>query len=98
MKARIAVLLGALVATASLAVGATAAPSEPSAQSATIVGVAAGDKRFSTLVALVKQAGLVKTLNGKGPFTVFAPTNARSRPQEGRTRDTTTPSRPTRRS
>ena len=76
MKARIAVLLGALVATGSIAVGATAAPSEPSAQSATIVGVAAGDKRFSTLVALVKQAGLVKTLNGKGPFTVFAPTNA----------------------
>lgn len=76
MKARIAVLLGALVATGSIAVGATAAPSEPSAQSATIVGVAAGDKRFSTLVALVKQAGLVKTLNGKGQFTVFAPTNA----------------------
>lgn len=76
MKARIAVLLGALVATASLAVGATAAPSEPSAQQATIVGVAAGDKRFSTLVALVKQAGLVKTLNAKGPYTVFAPTNA----------------------
>ncbi len=76
MKVRMAVLIGALVATASIAVGATAAPNEPSAQSATIVGVAAGDKRFSTLVALVKQAGLVKTLNGKGPFTVFAPTNA----------------------
>ncbi|HYI75502.1 MAG TPA: fasciclin domain-containing protein [Gaiellaceae bacterium] len=75
MKARIAIFLGAVVATASLAVGATAAPSEPSAQSATIVGIAAGDKRFSTLVALVKQAGLVKTLNSKGPFTVFAPTN-----------------------
>lgn len=76
MKARIAVLGAALLATASVAVGATAAPSKPEAQSATIVGVAAGDKRFSTLVALVKQAGLVKTLNGKGPFTVFAPTNA----------------------
>src|SRR4029078_1037454 len=76
VKARIAVLLGALVATASLAVGATAAPSEPSATKAPTVGAAAGDKRFSTLVALVKQAGLVKTLSGKGPFTVFAPTNA----------------------
>jgi len=76
VKARIAVLLGALVAAASITVGATAAPTEPSAQPATIVGVAAGDKRFSTLVALVKQAGLVKTLNSKGPFTVFAPTNA----------------------
>jgi uncharacterized surface protein with fasciclin (FAS1) repeats len=59
-----------------MAVGAGAAPSEPSAQQATIVGVAAGDKRFTTLVALVKQAGLVKTLSSKGPFTVFAPTNA----------------------
>ena len=76
MKARMAIFLGAVVATASLAVGATAAPTEPSAQSATIVGVAAGDKRFSTLVTLVQQAGLVKTLNGKGPFTVFAPTNS----------------------
>ena len=77
MKARIATLAcAALVAGASLAVGATAAPSKPTAGQATIVGVAAGDKRFSTLVALVKQAGLVKTLNGKGQFTVFAPTNA----------------------
>jgi uncharacterized surface protein with fasciclin (FAS1) repeats len=76
VKARIAILAAGLVATASVAVGASAAPSEPAAQSATIVGVAAGDKRFSTLVSLVKQAGLVKTLNGKGPFTVFAPTNA----------------------
>lgn len=76
MKARIAVLLAVLVATASMAVGATAATSEPAAKKPTIVGVAAGDKRFSTLVTLVKQAGLVKTLNSKGKFTVFAPTNA----------------------
>lgn len=76
MKARIAVLGAALFATASVAVGASAAPGKPEAQSATIVGVAAGDKRFSTLVALVKQAGLAKTLNGRGPFTVFAPRNA----------------------
>jgi uncharacterized surface protein with fasciclin (FAS1) repeats len=41
-----------------------------------IVGVAAGNKDFSTLVAAVKAAGLVETLKGKGPFTVFAPTNA----------------------
>jgi uncharacterized surface protein with fasciclin (FAS1) repeats len=31
---------------------------------------------FSTLVAAVKAAGLVETLSGDGPFTVFAPTNA----------------------
>jgi transforming growth factor-beta-induced protein len=42
----------------------------------TIVDVAAGNPDFSTLVAAVKAAGLVETLNGKGPFTVFAPTNA----------------------
>ena len=41
----------------------------------TIVGIAAGDDRFSTLVELVQAAGLVDTLNGDGPFTVFAPTN-----------------------
>ena len=36
--------------------------------------VAAGD--FSTLVTAVKAAGLVETLKGEGPFTVFAPTDA----------------------
>lgn len=41
----------------------------------TIVSVAAGDNRFSTLVTAVQAAGLVETLNSEGPFTVFAPTN-----------------------
>lgn len=41
-----------------------------------IVGVAAGNADFSTLVAAVKAAGLVETLSGAGPFTVFAPNNA----------------------
>jgi uncharacterized surface protein with fasciclin (FAS1) repeats len=41
----------------------------------TIVDVAAGDERFSTLVTAVTAAGLVETLSGEGPFTVFAPTN-----------------------
>jgi len=45
------------------------------AQKQNIVGVAAGNKSFSTLVAAVKAADLVKTLSGDGPFTVFAPTN-----------------------
>ncbi len=40
-----------------------------------IVGVAAGNEAFTTLVAAVKAAGLVDTLSGKGPFTVLAPTN-----------------------
>lgn len=41
-----------------------------------IVDTAAGDAQFSTLVAAVQAAGLVDTLKGPGPFTVFAPTNA----------------------
>ena len=41
-----------------------------------IVANALGAKSVSTLVSAVKQAGLVETLSGPGPFTVFAPTNA----------------------
>jgi len=44
--------------------------------SKTIVQVAASNPDFSTLVAAVKAAGLADTLSGKGPYTVFAPTNA----------------------
>ena len=40
-----------------------------------IVAVASGDERFSTLVTALTEAGLVETLQGEGPFTVFAPTN-----------------------
>lgn len=42
---------------------------------ATIVEVAVADGRFKTLVAAVKAAGLVEALSGKGPLTVFAPTD-----------------------
>ena len=42
----------------------------------TIVANAMNSADHTTLVAAVKAAGLVDTLNGKGPFTVFAPTNA----------------------
>ena len=41
----------------------------------TIVENAVNSKDHTTLVAAVKAAGLVETLQGKGPFTVFAPTN-----------------------
>jgi len=54
----------------------TAAPTTAApAASGDIVAVAAGNPDFSTLVAAVKAAGLVETLQGAGPFTVFAPTN-----------------------
>jgi len=41
-----------------------------------IVENAVNSKDHTTLVAAVKAAGLVETLSGEGPFTVFAPTNA----------------------
>ena len=41
----------------------------------TIAGIASRNEAFSTLVAALKAADLVTTLDGKGPFTVFAPTN-----------------------
>ncbi len=47
-----------------------------SAQTSDIVDVAVGSKDHSTLVAAVTAADLVATLKSKGPFTVFAPTNA----------------------
>ena len=40
-----------------------------------IIENAVNSKDHTTLVAAVKAAGLVDTLEGKGPFTVFAPTN-----------------------
>ncbi|MFS4467442.1 fasciclin domain-containing protein [Maribacter sp. 2210JD10-5] len=45
------------------------------AQDKNIVGVAAGNDNFSTLVTAAKAANLVETLSGDGPFTVFAPVN-----------------------
>ena len=59
-----------------------AAPSVSSAQNAgpaaekNLVEVAVGAGSFKTLVAAVQAAGLVETLKGPGPFTVFAPTDA----------------------
>lgn len=45
-------------------------------ESGTIIDAAVGTPDLSTLTAAVKAAGLVETLQGPGPFTVFAPTNA----------------------
>lgn len=46
------------------------------ASQGTIIDAAVGTPDLSTLTAAVKAAGLVETLQGDGPFTVFAPTNA----------------------
>jgi uncharacterized surface protein with fasciclin (FAS1) repeats len=54
----------------------TAPPTtEAPAAAGDIVAVASANPDFSTLVAAVTAAGLVETLQGPGPFTVFAPTN-----------------------
>ncbi len=56
---------------------ATEAPTEAPADEGpgTIVDIAVGAGNFTTLVAAVSAAGLVETLQGDGPFTVFAPTD-----------------------
>ncbi len=46
------------------------------AQARDIVDTAVAAGNFKTLTAALEQAGLVDTLRGKGPFTVFAPTDA----------------------
>ncbi|MFN7396144.1 MAG: fasciclin domain-containing protein [bacterium] len=50
--------------------------SESAAVNLDIIATADSNKDFSTLVTAIKAAGLVETLKGKGPFTVFAPTHA----------------------
>ncbi len=74
----VAVGVSALGGTALAAAGssapaafATAAEKKPK----TVIAVAKTSDDFSTLVTAIGAADLVKTLKGKGPFTVFAPTN-----------------------
>ena len=68
----------ALLATAVavVAAGALAATSSPRRAQLNVVQTAVAAGQFKTLVSLVKQAGLAKTLSGTGRFTVFAPTDA----------------------
>ena len=69
-------LLAAVAATASLTIAAPAsAQSEAEAPKADIVATAMSTGMHETLVAAVKAAGLVETLQGPGPFTIFAPTD-----------------------
>lgn len=65
----------ALTASAILALTGIAFADDHKSKKKDIVAIAAGNKDFSTLVAAVKAGGLVETLQGDGPFTVFAPTN-----------------------
>ena len=58
------------------AVAALATPAFAGGHAKDIVDTAVGAGSFTTLVAAVEAAGLVETLKGEGPFTVFAPTDA----------------------
>ena len=70
-------LLAALAASASLSVAAPAlADGHIEAGKKDIVATAMGTGMHDTLVTAVKAAGLVETLQGPGPFTIFAPTDA----------------------
>lgn len=72
MKTIYVLTLTAIVATAGLL---GVARADTKSKGKDIVAVAAGAGSFNTLVAAVKAAGLVETLQGAGPFTVFAPTD-----------------------
>jgi len=64
-------MAGAAMVALALTMGGTAR-----AQGKDLVDTAAGAGQFKTLAAALQAAGLVETLKGKGPFTVFAPTDA----------------------
>src|SRR6516162_9064764 len=72
---KIATLMVALAGTSALATGVTVVGGEDMFPSKDIIDNAVKSKDHTTLVAAVKAAGLVDTLKGPGPFTVFAPTN-----------------------
>ena len=69
------IFLTALAALALAVPAATAAPTRGQA-SPSIAAIAAQTPQFSTLLSLVKKAGLAETLSEPGAYTVFAPTNA----------------------
>jgi uncharacterized surface protein with fasciclin (FAS1) repeats len=66
----------ALAVTAVAAIGASGAAAPATAQERDIVQTAAAAGSFKTLTKLAKRAGLVSTLKQRGPYTVFAPTDA----------------------
>src|ERR1700676_1247639 len=98
MHARISLLAAPLAASVAFAAPPFVAPAyaemtkmvggAPMYPSKNIIENAVHSKDHTTLVAAVKAAGLVDTLQGAGPFTVFAPTNAAFTKLPGGTADT----------
>ncbi|MCW3015048.1 MAG: Immunogenic protein precursor [Solirubrobacterales bacterium] len=81
MKRILAVLMVSAIAAAALSLqgSASAGPQGAAAQTGApndIVATAVAAGNFTTLASLLERADLVKTLQGKGPYTVFAPTDA----------------------
>ena len=74
IRTTIALLVVAAVAAA--AIGASASTASRSEGDKNIVQTAVAAGQFKTLASLLTKAGLAGTLQGKGPFTVFAPTDA----------------------
>jgi uncharacterized surface protein with fasciclin (FAS1) repeats len=68
--------LSAVTAVAVTAMIGGATADTPRASDKNIVETAVAAGKFKTLTSLVQRAGLAKTLQGKGPYTVFAPTDA----------------------
>jgi uncharacterized surface protein with fasciclin (FAS1) repeats len=68
--------ISAVAAVTATGVVAGATADTPRAADKNIVETAASAGKFKTLASLLKRAALVKTLQGKGPYTVFAPTDA----------------------
>jgi uncharacterized surface protein with fasciclin (FAS1) repeats len=72
----IAVLVLALAVGVATATAGRATTASPQMTKLNLVRTAVAAKQFRTLAALLKKAGLAGTLANKGPFTVFAPTDA----------------------
>lgn len=68
-------VIDAVILPPSMQTKAASQPSAPTSPAADIVDTAVGAGAFKTLVAAVQAAGLVDTLKGEGPLTVFAPTD-----------------------
>jgi len=75
IKALSAMALSASISITALAGGNPSVGGEAMYPQKNIIENAINSKAHTTLVAAVKAGGLVETLSGKGPFTVFAPTN-----------------------
>ncbi len=72
---KIKVLLGLSILLSSLSFGVMSCDENDEPAAKDVVDVALADSRFTTLTKLLTDNGLVSTLKGTGPFTVFAPTN-----------------------